>query len=351
MEDWEDLTATEPEPEQQQQTEHSMVTRNTCERPATEVPEAAPAKEADGVLDAMTLWQAMNTSRRWNSTVQMLQNKLRQDNRGTKTLRDAFIVAAEDFVLPGRLSQHDLKAKVAELAVVLQERPEWAWLDPVVQRLDTTNKPDKKDKGPKHVTSVEAEAISQGKMALLFAICCVYNPEHHFESDGVDAVLEAIPARFQIAVTGQANITFGTGLLAELLSEQSTDQLTSIGFNVELASANRKRAEIQARVKQSARERQLYGQSMSVPTPPEPLLVPCTFTLSGPDCAALKRVGDKVTQRLRADALKRQRGDFLESSSKRRAGAVPQHVSCGGTDTNRANSLAEALADSLLAGR
>jgi hypothetical protein len=271
----------------------------------------------------------------------MLQNKLREAKRPTNVLRDAFIVAAEDFILPGQLSQHKIAAKVTELTAAIRGLPEWAWLGPVVQRLEKVEEPNKHAQG----ASPETEALEQAKMALLFAVCCVYSPDNgDIHADHNDGVVEAIPATFKLAVTGHATVAFGSSLLAELMDEQSTGLLTSVGVNMDFTAANRTHAALQARAKQSAREQQLFGRSKSTPTAPAPLTVPCTVTLEGPDCAALQRIGAKAAQTLRAEATKRQRDDSGQSSGKRRPGVA--HRDVAGTDRQAA-----ALVDSLFAGR
>jgi hypothetical protein len=271
------------------------------------------------VLDSSKLWRAISTTRRWSSTIQMLQNQLREAKRPTNVLRDAFVVAAEDFILPGRLSQRKIAAKVAELAVACRGLPEWAWLCPVVGRLGNVEKPNDNAQG---AASPDTEALEQAKMALLFAVCCVYSPDKgDIHAAHNDRAVEAIPATFKLTVTGHATTAFGSRLLAELVDEQSAGLLTSVGVNMDFKAANRTHAALQACVKQSARKQQLFGRSKGTPTAPAPLTVPCTVTLEGPDYAALQRIGAKAAHTLRAEAAKRQRDDSghqSHSSSKRR---------------------------------
>lgn len=322
-------------------------TLNICELPVAAVSEAAPPTDASALGTAHALWRVVNTNRRWSSTVQMLQNKLREDKRPANALRDAFLVAAEDAVLPGRISQQDLAAKVAELAAALAGLPEWTWLGPVVQQLQDTDKASTK---VQHASAPDSGPLEQAKLALLFAVCCVYSPSAGTDEvrDNCTApVLEAIPATFQLAVTGHATVAFGSCLLAELMDEQSTGVLTSVGLNLDFTAANRTRAELQAGAKQSAREQQLYGRSTGGSISPAPLIVPCTVTLRGPDCAALQRIGGKAAQALGVAAANRSRAGAGSGTSKRHAGAAQAGVA--GED--RPTRLAAALADSLLADR
>lgn len=321
-------------------------TLDICELTAgeTAISESATPTDAKAAPNAVALWRTMSTNRRWNSTVQMLQNKLREDKRPGNVLRDAFMVAAEDFVLPGRLSRQDLSAKTTTLAAAFRGLPEWAWLGPVVQRLD----------GPeKKAVASDDVALEQAKVALLFAICCIYSDDVALEHNlaGVESpVVEAVPATFEVTVTGHATIAFGSALLAQLVDEQSAGLLTSVGFNMDFTAANRGRAALQTRAKQSAREQQLYGRKKDGPTAPGPLKVPCSVTLRGLDCAVLQRIADKAAEALRAEAAKRQRDDASGRSSrnsKRRTDTVMDHTS-GEDGPSR---VATALANTLLAGR
>ena len=314
-------------------------------RPGVSPTRSTPSTNVDSeVLDSRKLWRAINTTRRWNSTIQMLHNKLREAKRPTNVLRNAFIVAAEDFVLPGRLSQHKIMAEVTELTAAFRGLPEWAWLGPAVQRLQKLEKPNKNAQG---AASPDTEALEQAKMALLFAVCCVYSPDKRdICADHNDGVVEAIPATFKLAVTSRATIAFASSLLAELVDEQSTGLLTSVGVKMDFTAAKHTHAALQARAKQSAREQQLFGRSNGTPTAPAPLTVPCTVTLEGPDYAALQRIGAKAAQTLRTEAAKRQHDDDSGySSSKRRAGLA--HRDVVGTD----GCSAAALVDSLFASR
>ena len=326
-------------------------TLDICERVAA-ISEAAPPTDTDA-LDtdtAQTLWRVINTNRRWSSAVQMLQNKLREEKRPANVLRDAFLVAAQDTVLPGRISQHDLAAKLAELAVAMAGLPEWAWLEPVVKQLQ---RPDKPSTRAQHATTADGAHLQQAKLALLFAVCCVYSPSSGVDTEVRDdctaPVLEAIPASFQVAITGYTTVAFGSGLLVELMNEQSTGVLSSVGLNMDFTAVNRTRAELQERAKQSAREQQLYGRTKSRPIPPAPHIVPCTVTLRGPDFTALQRLADKAAQVLGAEAAKRRRADTGTGNSKRRAGAAKTDVAA--EDGPTVSCLAAALADNLLTSR
>lgn len=322
------------------------------ELPPTGVSTLTPAPPMNGdtvALDSCKLWRAINTSRRWNSTIQMLQNKLREAKRPANVLRDAFAVAAEDFVLPGRLSQQELAAKIAELSVASRGLPEWVWLGPVVQRLEKAEKPQKKTQGDGSTdASLDTEALEQAKVALRFAACCVYMPDNGtsgLHADHNEPVVEAIPATFKLAVTGHATVAFGSSLLAELMDEQNAGLLTSVGVSMDFTAANCTRAALQASAKQSAREQQLYGRSRGIPSAPAPLPVPCTVTLQGSDYPALQRIGQKAAHTLKIGAAKRQRENSGHSGSKRRA--RPATDDAVGKD----DRLAAALAASLLAGR
>jgi len=377
MEDWESIEgAPEPEPERAKQVEGSepgqpcsdkesqgattskqirvqlpsgtsVAIRELCTTVAPTLKHAPPTNVDAAALDSSKLWRVINTSRRWNNTVQMLQNKLREAKRPPHVLRDAFAVAAEDFVLPEQRSKRELTAKISELVAALRGLSDWVWLGPVVQRLETAEKPSDKAQGG---GSVNTKALEQAKVALLVAICCVYSPDkgdNGLHTDYKDPAIEAIPAAFKLAVTGNATVPFGSSLLAELIDEQSAGLLTSISVSMDFTAANRTRAALQAGAKQTARERQLYGRSMGTPTTPAPLIVPCTVTLQGSDYPAMQRIGAKAAQTLRAETAKRQRDDSGPSSSntKRRASAVTDDAS------SKDRRLAAALADSLLAGR
>lgn len=331
------------------------------EVPAEKLQEAAPpAAAASGAAaaaaaDSGRLWRAIVTNRRWNSTVQMLQNKLRQEERGANILRDAFTAAAEDFVLPGRLSQQDLEAKISHLASSAEQ---WStWLEPVVERLRKPEKPTKQGQP----SPADAELIEQAKSALLFAVCCVYGActegaEMSLESEA-QMELVAVPASLQVVVKGQATLAFATTLLDKLVNEANLGYFDSVSFDMDLKGANRRHAELQTLAKQAARERQLYGRRRcksdgdSEPlSAPGAAVVACTFTLRGSDSSVLKQMGDQAAQALRAEAAKRRKEEEEGGAGRGKMKKRKKHAAAaaGGGAQDKPTKLAAALAETLL---
>ena len=285
MDEWETVDAAEQQPAEQQ----------------TAVAEAEPSS-CGADAPAEFLWRRLVTDRRYSGTIQMIQNKLREDKSPNDTLRKSFVAAATDYILPDKIPRQALAARAC-----VMEIDEWAAvLRPVLKRLSEPEK----DKGgggkakPER-SAAELASLEQGKSALLLAICCVFSPDSFDDLKAQpDQPLElaAVPASFEVSVCGDATLPFASELLVDLV-QAGQGGIDNITCSYDLRKANRQRAERQERAKASARARQLHGRgAAAAEEPPAAATVLCKFTLRGTDPSALLQAGKYATKFLRDQA-------------------------------------------------
>lgn len=97
-----------------------------------------PAAEAEPSADAHAeaLWRSLVTDRRYSGTVQMIQNKLRDEKSPKDKLRTSFVAAATGYILPDKITRRALAALPS-----MEIEEEWASaLQPVVKRLGEPEK-------------------------------------------------------------------------------------------------------------------------------------------------------------------------------------------------------------------
>lgn len=292
-----------------------------------------PAAEAEPSADAHAeaLWRSLVTDRRYSGTVQMIQNKLRDEKSPKDKLRTSFVAAATGYILPDKITRRALAALPS-----MEIEEEWASaLQPVVKRL---GEPEKEKAGggssAKPERSADLAGLEQAKSALLMAIWCIFSPDSIDDllrdEEPSPVQLSAVPASLTVAVSGNTTLPCVSTLLAEL-AEAGQGSIDGIDCSYDLREANRQRTEWQEAIKASARARQLYGRSAAAAEePPAAATVPCTFTLRGTDSSALLRAGEHANKSLRAQqAAKRSRECEEENSAASADGRKKRQVAAG----------------------